>query len=146
MSQLKLRKSVETQQIGLLQRGRQLARALHKEGRQAEAETVTALLQGIQAELAQPARDEPIWLTTGAVAKRVGVSRQTIVNWVKRGILPGRRVGGRILIHPDSLANFAPLERLLDELDAACPPLVPEEAASRVAITRKGWTWQDPDA
>ena len=138
MSHLKQKEAVETRQSSLLQRGRRLARMLHKEGRQAEAETVTALLNRVQVGPAQAARGETAWLTTGAVAKRVGVSRQTIVNWVKRGVIPGRRVGGRTLIHPDALADFAPLERLLDELDAECPPLSSEEAATAVASTHKG--------
>jgi excisionase family DNA binding protein len=144
MTRLKQTEPPATRQSTLLQRGRRLAHRLHKEGRQAEAETVTALLNAVQA--AQNARPDTAWLTTGAVAKRVGVTRQTIVNWVKRGVIPGRRVGGRTLIHPNALADFAPLERLLDELDADSPPLAADEAAAAVASTRKGWAWQDPTA
>ncbi|MFZ4851071.1 MAG: helix-turn-helix domain-containing protein [Caldilinea sp.] len=29
------------------------------------------------------------YATTGEIAQRLGVSRQTVVNWIKRGFLPG---------------------------------------------------------
>ena len=133
-------------QTTLLRRGQRLARTLQQEGRQAEAQTVAAMLGRLPAATPQEDAAANIWLTTGAVAKRVGVSRQTVVNWVNKGILPGRRVGGRTLIASDALTRFAHLEAILDDLDAERPPATSEEAAASVAQSRRGWSWQDPDA
>ena len=118
----------------LLARGRALVRTLRREGRQADAQTVDALLAA--ADAGAP------WLTTGEVARRVGVSRQTVVNWVKKGLLPGVRLGGRTRIAPAALARFAQLEGLLDTLDTDRPPATPDEAVEAVRRTRQGWTWR----
>lgn len=132
----------------LVRRGKRLVRALQREGRTDDAQTVGALLARLEA--ASPAgstssTSQSPWLTTGEVARRVGVSRQTVVNWVNRGILPGTRLGGRTLIAPSALDRFANLERILDDLDTERPPATPREAAASVAQTRRGWTWQDAE-
>jgi excisionase family DNA binding protein len=48
----------------------------------------------------QPAANAPerAYLTTGQAASLLGVSRQTIVNWVTAGKLPGARLGGRTMV------------------------------------------------
>jgi excisionase family DNA binding protein len=82
-------------------------------------------------------------LTTGEVAKRVGVSRQTVINWVRRGLLPGFRLGGRTMIAPAALERFAEVEGILDALDAERPPVSPQEAAAAIRHGRRSWTWPD---
>lgn len=119
----------------ILDKGRTLVRTLRREGRRDEAQTVDALLQ---AAAATPKGENPVpFLTTGEVAQRVGVSRQTVVNWVKKGLLDGVRLGGRTLIAPAALKRFAQLEGILDSLDAERPPATPTEAAEAVTQTRK---------
>lgn len=125
-----------TDNTELVDKGRLLVRALRREGRRNDAQTVDALLQAIEGSESAP------WLTTGQVAQRVGVSRQTVVNWVKKGILPGVRLGGRTLISPAALAQFAHLEGILDNLDAERTPATPAEAADATARTRQDWTWR----
>lgn len=123
----------------ILDKGRTLVHTLRREGRRDEAQTVDALLQAVAAGSSAP------FLTTGEVAKRVGVSRQTVVNWVKKGLLDGIRLGGRILIAPAALERFAQLEGILDSLDAERSPATSTEAAEAVTQTRKGWTWRQQD-
>ncbi len=123
----------------ILDKGRSLVRTLRREGRRDEAQTVDALLQAVEVGAPAP------FLTTGEVAQRVGVSRQTVVNWVKKGLLPGVRLGGRTLIAPAALERFAQLEGILDSLDAERPSATPTEAAEAVTQTRKGWTWRQQD-
>lgn len=121
----------------IVDKGRLLVRALRREGRRDDAQTVDALLQAVEANEPGPL------LTTGQVAQRVGVSRQTVVNWVKKGLLPGVRLGGRTLISPAALAQFAQIEGILDQLDAERKPATAAEAAKATAATRKDWTWRE---
>jgi len=127
----------------LLDKGDLLARNLRQEGRRADAQTVEGLLQVIAAESGGEEGEPVLFLTTGEVAERVGVSRQTVVNWVKKGILPGARLGGRTLIAPAALRRFAKIEGILNDLDAEHPPLTPDKAAETVLQTRAGRKWQE---
>jgi excisionase family DNA binding protein len=129
----------------LLTKGELLARNLRREGRRADAQTVDELVQVIAADSGREDDESATFLTTGEVAQRVGVSRQTIVNWVKRGLLPGVRLGGRTLVAPAALRRFAKLEGILDELDAERPPATPEEAAEKTRQTRRGWSWRQQE-
>jgi excisionase family DNA binding protein len=126
----------------LLAQGQQLARALRSEGRSKEAQTVDALLQAVVDSPIKKVSEPASYLTTGEVAKRVGVSRQTVVNWVNKGLLPGVRLGGRTLIEPAALQRFVKLESILDDLDMERKPATPTEAATVVQQTRKGWLWR----
>lgn len=121
----------------ILAQGQSLVFNLQREGRNADAETVATLLQVVSS-----AKQEGQLLTTGQVASRLGVSRQTIINWVKREIIPGIRLGGRVMIPAATLKSFSKIERILDELDAEHEPLTPEEAAKIVSQGREHFTWQ----
>lgn len=46
------------------------------------------------------------YMTTGEAARLIGVSAQTIKNWVDQGRLAGSRVGGRILVERRSVQMF----------------------------------------
>lgn len=129
----------------LRRRGERLATVLRSEGRPDDAQTVTALLEQLEVKHGDESAVDSKWLTTGDVARRIGVTRQTVVNWVNKGLLPGHRVGGRTLIAPAALHQFAELERILDDLDAERPPATPQEAADAVANSRRGWSWQEHD-
>jgi excisionase family DNA binding protein len=122
----------------LLARGRSLIKNLRQEGRNKDAETVDAILRVVE-----DVTEAPSYLTTGQVAQRLGVSRQTIVNWTRKGLLPGLRLGGRTMVPATALDRFASIERLLDELDAEREPGTPEEVAALVSRGREHWTWKD---
>jgi excisionase family DNA binding protein len=126
----------------LLIKGEVLARNLRQEGRRADAQIVDDLVQTIAADLGGEESESIPFLTTGEVAQRVGVSRQTVVNWVKKGILPGVRLGGRTLVAPAALRRFAKLEGILNDLDVERQPATPVEAAEQVQRARKGWMWR----
>jgi excisionase family DNA binding protein len=131
---------MERADIELIARGQTLANDLRREGREADAEVLQTLLSLAERDVA-PGR----YLTTGQVAARLGVSRQTVVNWIKRGVIPGARLGGRLVVPNRVLERFAPIEKLLDELDNERLPLSGEEAAELVGSDREGWQWQDHD-
>ena len=123
-----------------LARGRVLAQNLRQEGRVDDAQTVDALLQAVESnETVSP------YLTTSQVGRRLGVSRQTVVNWIKKGLLPGIRLGGRMMVPQTTLERFARLEKLLDELDAEREPGQTEEIVELVGRGRKNWTWSNQE-
>ncbi len=119
-------------------RGRALAQGLRQEGRRNEAETVDALLRAVA-----QGEQTTQYLTTGHLAERLGVSRQTVVNWIKKGLLPGVRLGSRLMVPATALAPFAQIEHMLDQLDAEVTPPSRAEIIELVSQGRKGWTWPD---
>jgi excisionase family DNA binding protein len=129
--------------VNILTRARQLAQDLRRQGRDEDAQAVDALLEAVTEQVASPgaAQDAPPYLTTGEVGRRLGVSRQTVVNWVKHGLLPGVRMGSRLMVPAATMARFARLEKILDELDTEREPGQPGEIIELVRRERASWTW-----
>ena len=101
-----------------LDRARAAARALEAEGKVAEARAVEILIAAA-AEEALPSLD---LLTTSQAGELVGVTGQTIKNWVRAGRLAGYRVGGRIMISRQAMEAYVrhartalDIEELTDE-------------------------------
>src|SRR5712692_2375547 len=69
------------------------------------------------------------YMTTGEAAGLIGVSLQTVKNWVRQGRLVGSRVGGRTLVTRGSVQAF------FDSLGSAPEPAESDEdlAAAEVA-------------
>ena len=118
----------------LLERARAVAQNLRGEGRDGDADVVVQLVQALDAE---PATH----YTTGQVATKLGVTRQTIVNWVKNGTLKGTRLGGRIMISKEALRKYDDILRTLELLDQEAPDISDEEINRLVSEGRKDWTW-----
>lgn len=125
----------------ILSRSKLLAQNLRQEGRVEDAEVVDALVQSLEQ---QPDRSR--FATTGEVARQLGVSRQTVVNWIKRGFLPGVKLGGRLVVPVTELARVQELAYLLNIVDAEQPPTTPEEIDNALRNERTGWTWIGKDA
>jgi excisionase family DNA binding protein len=119
----------------LLDRGQSLAQTLTDEGRMNDAQTVSALLEALK-----PAA-RPEYLTTGEVARRIGISRQSVVNWVKKGWLDGVRLGGRIMIPANTLTDLDEILAVEALLNEDRPPATIEEINEALAPGRKDWTW-----
>ena len=113
----------------LLRRSRALVNTLREEGRDADAEIVEALISAF-------ADPETPLLTTGAVARHLGVTRQSVVNWVKSGRLAGVRVGGRTLIPAEELRRFAEFDSVRAELESERPAENAETAADTLRHSR----------
>jgi excisionase family DNA binding protein len=120
----------------ILAQARELARDLRRQGREGDAGVVDALLRA-----AGEAGDAPRYLTTGEIGHRLGVSRQTVVNWIKKGMLPGVRLGGRLMVPAAVMERFARLEKILDDLDAEREPGEPGEIVELVGRGREDWAW-----
>jgi excisionase family DNA binding protein len=124
----------------ILARSRRLAQDLRQEGRLDDAEVVEQLVQTLE----QQAPRSP-YATTGEVARRLGVSRQTVVNWIKRGFLPGVKLGGRLVVPAAELALVEEMARLLAVVDAEAPAATAEEIDRVVRTERDQWTWAGKD-
>ena len=120
--------------VDILARGRELAQSLRHEGRQDDALVIDTLVRAID--------DSPRYFTTGEVARRLGVSRQTIVNWIKQGYLPGVRIGARMVVPASAFDRYAEFEEIFNREK---PALSPEEAAEIVGRGREKWTWVEKD-
>lgn len=125
----------------ILSRSKLLAQNLRQEGRVEDAEVVDELVQSLEQ---QAVRSQ--YATTGEVAQRLGVSRQTVVNWIKRGFLPGLKLGGRLVVPTSEMTRVEEIARLLDIVDAERPPATPEEIDSVSRNKRDQWTWIGKDA
>jgi excisionase family DNA binding protein len=114
------------------ERARELARAaaaeLRQHGQDDRAEAIEALVEATRDE-SIPALD---FLTTTRAGELLGVSGQTIKNWVRDGHLAGYRVGGRIVIPREAVEEY--VRRARGSLDLEEIP--DDEAAALVAEGR----------
>lgn len=125
----------------ILARSKLLAQSLRQEGRMEDAEIVDRLVQSLEQQA-----DRAQFATTGEVAKRLGVSRQTVVNWIKRGFLPGVKLGGRLVVPASELARVEEIARLLDVADSERTPAPADELEGVTRGERDRWTWLGKDA
>ena len=50
---------------------------------------------------------EQIAVNSATAAKMLGISQGTLTLWTKKGLIPHRRIGGRILYSVEGLKEFA---------------------------------------
>jgi excisionase family DNA binding protein len=102
----------------------EVVRRLRAEHADREAAAIERLVQqALVVSEAEPALAG--YMTTGDAARVIGVSLQTVKNWVRQGRLVGSRVGGRMLVTRASVQAF------FDALGSA--PEQPEPAELNVA-------------
>lgn len=78
------------------------------------------------------------WLTTGEVAAYLGVSRQTVRNWVDAGWLASARRApfGRRMIDATSLADVGKFRASQKRQTQTAPPITEEQAVEAVRAIR----------
>lgn len=77
---------------------------LRRQGQDERARALEAVLAAATASLGLDRPVEPReYLTTGQAARALGVSLQTIKNWVAAGHLQATRLGSRTLVHREAL-------------------------------------------
>ncbi len=112
---------------------RELARAaaaeLRERGQDDRAEAIEALVEATREETI-PALD---FLTTTRAGLVLGVTGQTIKNWVREGQLAGFRVGGRVVVPREAVEEY--VRRARGSLDLEEIP--DAEAADLVAEGRR---------
>ena len=105
------------------------ADSLRRRGETEQAEAIEALL-AVAREEAIPSLD---LLTSTQAGNVLGVTGQTIKNWVREGRLAGYRIGGRIMVPKEVVAEYVARARSSLDLD----DIPPEEAAQLVAEGRR---------
>ena len=109
---------------------RALVRRLRAERSEREAAAVERLLQQAAGASGRTAALAG-YMTTGEAAGLIGVSLQTIKNWVRQGRLVGTRVGGRTLVSRASVQVF------LDSLGSVADPAERDDMAAAEAADRE---------
>jgi excisionase family DNA binding protein len=80
---------------------------LRAQGQEERARALEAVLAAaMSAEAGRSSESLSPYLTTGQAARALGVSLQTIKNWVAAGRLDGVRLGGRVLIPREALLGY----------------------------------------
>ena len=115
-------------------RVRGVVRELLEQGRDADAQAVRDLLG-----LIEQKTELPKYLTTTQAGRRLGVSRQTILNWVGKGMLPGVRIGRRTMIPASAFRGFEKLEQVLDQMDAEVDLLEKSKLVEIISEGRQTW-------
>lgn len=105
------------------------AEELRRRGEDERAQAIEALVEAARGDTV-PSLD---LLTTGQAGDLLGVSGQTIKNWVREGRLVGYRVGGRIMLPKDAVADYIRRARTSLELEV----IADDEAARLVAEGRQ---------
>jgi excisionase family DNA binding protein len=105
------------------------AATLRERGEVEGAAAVEALVEAARDD-AVPALD---LLTSSQAGELLGVTGQTIKNWVRAGHLTGYRVGGRIMVPKEAVAAYVQHTRQSLDLEE----LSDEEAARLVAEGRR---------
>jgi excisionase family DNA binding protein len=105
---------------------------LRAQGQEERARALEAVLAAaVSAQAGRSPESPSPYLTTGQAARALGVSLQTIKNWVAAGRLAGVRLGGRVLVPREALRQY------LDELRKARPEVQETSAADRQAAAAR---------
>ena len=86
----------------------------------------------------RPKRERPYY-TVSEAAELVGVSGQTIKNWISRDMLKGYRLGGRIVIPRPELDDYRPIAEAFQGLD---PEPTDQEIAEEIRAGRRRFVWR----
>lgn len=108
----------------LMERAFDAQRRLEAQGLRDEARVMLDLIAEVQA--LQP-QSERQFYTTAEAGRLIGVTPQTIKNWVARGLLAGYRLGGRIVIPRAALDEYRDLGAAMRAIE----PLPPIEEIVR---------------
>ncbi len=124
----------------LVERALDAQRRLEERGLRDEARVMLDLIAEVQARLPQMERQ---FYTTAEAGRIIGVSAQTVKNWVARGLLVGYRLGGRMVIPRAALEDY----RALGEAMRAIEPLPPvEEIVADIRAQRRPVVWPPASA
>ena len=110
-------------------------RRLEERGAAEDAQVVERLVRALTS--AHPKAERPYY-TVAEAARLIGVSGQTVKNWISRGLVKGYRLGGRIVIPRSELDEY----RSMAEASKGIEPLPSrEEIVDAVREGRRRFLW-----
>ena len=113
----------------------EMQRRLEEQGAAEDAEIVEQLVSALAS--SRPKRERPYY-TVSEAAELVGVSGQTIKNWISRGVLKGYHLGGRVVIPRTELDDY----RTMAEASKGIEPLPSrDEVVEAVRTGRRPFIW-----
>jgi excisionase family DNA binding protein len=113
----------------------EVQRRLEEQGATEDAQIVGQLVCVVS--LSRPKRERPFY-TVSEAAELVGVSGQTIKNWISRGLMKGFRLGGRIVIPRVELDDYRPMAEASKGIEL---PVSREEIVAAVQAGRRRFIW-----
>lgn len=113
----------------------EVQRRLEAQGATEDAAVVARLVRVVTEQ--KPKAERPYY-TVSEAAELIGVSGQTVKNWINRGMLKGYRLGGRIVIPRAILDGYRPLADALKALD---PTPSDEEIVEEIRKGRRPFVW-----
>jgi excisionase family DNA binding protein len=119
----------------LIERARDAQRRLESQGLRDEARVMRDLVTEVQALQPQAARG---FYTTAEAGRLIGVTGQTVKNWVARGLLTGYRLGGRVVIPRAALEAYSSLGAAMEAIEPL-PPV--EQIVSELRAQRRPSAW-----
>lgn len=124
----------------LVERALDAQRRLEERGLRDEARVMLDLIAEVQA--LQPQTERQFY-TTSEAGRLIGVSAQTVKNWVARGLLAGYRLGGRVVIPRAALEDYRPLAATLQAIEPL-PPV--EDIVADIRAQRRPVVWPPASA
>lgn len=124
----------------LVERALDAQRRLEERGLRDEARVMLDLIAEVQA--LQPQTERQFY-TTSEAGRLIGVSAQTVKNWVARGLLAGYRLGGRVVIPRAALEDYRPLAAALQAIEPL-PPV--EDIVADIRAQRRPVVWPPASA
>jgi excisionase family DNA binding protein len=113
-------------------------RRLEERGAADDAKVVERLVQALTSARPNRPKAERPYYTVSEAAELIGVSGQTVKNWISRGMLKGYRLGGRIVIPRSELDGYRSMAEALKSLD---PLPSDEEIVEQIRAGRRRFLW-----
>lgn len=126
-----------TDTSSLIEKALGVRRRLEEQGALEDAQIIEQLVRELSATQAEPETKRPYY-TVSEAAEFVGVSGQTIKNWVSRGMLKGYRLGGRIVIPRGELDDFRSMAEAVKGIETGATR---EEIVEAVQAGRRHFVW-----
>ena len=115
----------------LVDRAMDVWRRLEERGATEDAAVVEQLVHELTA--TQPKMERPYY-TVSEAAEFIGVSGQTVKNWISRGLMKGYRLGGRIIVPRSELDDYRSMAEAAKGIEL---PVSREEIVEAVQAGRK---------
>jgi excisionase family DNA binding protein len=119
----------------LMERALNAQRRLEERGLRDEARVMLDLIAEVEALQPQVGRR---FYTTAEAGRLIGVTSQTVKNWVARGLLAGYRLGGRVVIPRAALEEYRALGAAMEAIEPI-PPV--EQIVREIRAQRRPVIW-----